>query len=569
MKANLVILNGIICSLDMNMNRHKGTAVAVSDGKIIATGLDQEIKQYITDSTKIIDAEGNSILPGLCDAHTHPSCTASTNIACDLFDIAPKEKQDREDIMEIFRKRIRNYIDENPEMETIHGTGWNLGLFPGNGWELPNRHDLDQIQTEKPIILTSFCQHNLWVNTKAIELAGITANVITPENGSIPRENSGYPSGLFMEWSAMALISENLANYDFSIEQYMDAIRYYQKHLANKYGITLVGEMLFTENAREAYKKLAQSQELTLRVRGVYEISHDDYENKFADVVGRKGQDNVNDLFEINTIKVFMEGEPCMCEPFEEAITASMGLPSDYKGKTFWPHEDSDNLFTSAMKEGFQLHLHAMGDQSVKQSLASLKTAQKQYGDEGRNTIAHLMAIKPEDIEEGGKLKLIASCQPRWMVCDVDIEEIAIPYFSEKRCYDFYPNKRLRNAGWVMAYGTDYPVTLPPNPFHGIQCGMTRTLFPDTSGYESYKGRVLGPEDNKKLDTVTLEESIQSLTINGAYQFFLENVTGSIEVGKSADLVILKCDIEEIPADQIYSVEVANTIFKGETVYQG
>lgn len=567
MFANLVVQNGKIYSLDLNMNRHQGTAVAVLDGKIIAVGRDEEIKPYIGPKTTVIDAKGNTILPGLCDAHCHASFTASSIISCDLYNIFPKENDCREDIMEIFKNRIRNYIKEHPEMKIIRGTGWNLGVFGGNGWALPTRQELDELSMEKPIILESFCQHNLWVNTKAIELSGITSATPTPEAGCIPREANGFPSGLFQEMSAIALIRENLEGYDYTVEQYQDTIRYYQQHLANKYGVTLVGEMLFTPNAREAYKKLAEKNELTIRVRGVYEVAHEDFERKLADAVAREGMDNVNELFEINTIKVFMEGEFSMCEPYEKAITQSLGLPEDYTGNTFWPQADSDKLFTDAMKAGFQIHVHAMGDKAVKQTIASLGVAQSQYGNDGRNTVAHLMAIKPEDIESGGELQLIASCQPRWMVCDTDIEGAGVPYFSKERAYGFYPNKRLRKAGWIVAYGTDFPVTPPPNPFHEIQCGMTRTVFPDAADYEPYKGLVLGPEGNKTIDMVNLDESIQSITINGAYQMFLEKTTGSIEMGKSAELVVLDCDLETIPTDKIYSVSVDKTIFQGKVVY--
>lgn len=567
MFANLIVLNGKIYSFDMHMKQHHGTAVAITNGVITHVGSDTEVEQFVGDNTIVIDAKGHTILPGLCDAHCHASFTASSIIACDLFNVFPGENDRRDDIINEFKTRIRKYVTDNPEAKIIRGTGWNLGVFLGNGWQLPTRLELDEISLDKPIVLESFCQHNLWVNTKAIELAGITAATPTPATGNIPREDSGFPSGLFQEMAAMALIRENIAGYDYTVEQYQDTIRYYQEHLANKYGVTLVGEMLFTQNAREAYKRLAQNNELTIRVRGVYEVAHEEFEKQLAEAVSRKGRDNVNELFEINTIKVFMEGEFAMCEPYEKDILVSLDLPNDYSGSTFWPKADSDKLFTDAMKAGFQLHVHAMGDQAVKQTIASLGVAQGIYGNDVRSTIAHLMAIKQEDIEAGGKLKIIASCQPRWMVCDTDIEAMAVPYFSKERAYNFYPNKRLRNDGWVVAYGTDFPVTPPPNPFHEIQCGITRKLFPDAADFEAYKGLVLGPAENKLIDAVSLDESIQSLTINGAYQMFLENVTGSIEVGKSADLVILDCDLEAVSVDEIYSISVDKTIFRGKVVY--
>lgn len=567
MHADLIVFNGKVLSVDMRLNKHPGTAVVVLGEKIAAVGTDDEILKYRSEGTALIDAKGNTILPGLCDSHCHASFTASSIVACDLFNVFPGENDTRETVMDIFRERLRKYIGDHPEEAIIRGTGWSLTVFSGCGWELPNRHELDEVSGDKPIVLESFCQHNVWVNTKAIEAAGITADTPTPATGNITREAGGYPAGLFQEMSAIAMIKEGIPGYDYSVEQYKDTIRYYQKNLANNYGVTLINDMLFTDNARTAYKELAEAGELTLRVRGVYSVDNDGFERRFAEALARKGTDNVGDLFGINTVKVFIEGEFCMCEPYERSATEALGLPADYTSKLLWPPEENRKLFADAMEAGFQIHAHAMGDRAVRQTVEAFEYAQGIYGNKNRNVIAHLMAVKPEDIEKIGKLKLIGACQPRWMVCDTDLEGFCVPYFSKSRAYDFYPNKRLRAAGCVVTYGTDFPVTPPPDPFHEIQCGMTRTLFPDAPDYEPYKGLVLGPEGNKLRDTVTLEESIQSLTINGAYQNFLEDVTGSIEAGKSAELVILDSDIESVPVDEIYKVKAVRTIFKGRVVY--
>ena len=128
---------------------------------------------------------------------------------------------------------------------------------------------------------------------------------------------------------------------------------------------------------------------------------------------------------------------------------------------------------------------------------------------------------------------------------------------------NFFPNKSFVDAGAIVAYGTDFPVTPPPNPFHEIQCAMTRSVFPDAPDYDRFKGKTLSQHE-----CVSLKEAIRALTINGAYQTFLEDVTGSIEVGKSAELVILDCDIETVPAEEIYQVEAEQTIFKGKLVYK-
>ncbi|MCG8482299.1 MAG: amidohydrolase family protein, partial [Clostridia bacterium] len=172
MYADMIIKNGKVLSCGLNLIRHTGTAVAISGGKIIAVENDEEISKFVSDKTKVVDAKGNTILPGLCDCHCHASFTASSIIACDLFNVFPKEKDTRETVINIFKERLTKYIAEHQEEPIIRGTGWSLSVFGGNSWDLPTRHELDEVCCNKPIVLESFCQHNVWVNTKAIEMAG-------------------------------------------------------------------------------------------------------------------------------------------------------------------------------------------------------------------------------------------------------------------------------------------------------------------------------------------------------------------------------------------------------------
>ncbi|MDO4544991.1 MAG: amidohydrolase [Bacillota bacterium] len=563
-KADLVLINGKVLSVALDGTVTRNEAVAVKDGKILAVDDMRKIGEYIGDGTEVMDCRGNTVLPGLCDDHCHASFSASTYAGCDLFNVFQEDGESNEDVIKKYTDRLEVYIEKNPDAAVIRGTGWNRAWFNGSNGEnrTPDRHDLDKICDGKPIVLESYCQHNIWVNTKAIELSGLTADTPTPETGVIHRESDGYPAGIFEETSAMELIKENLPGYDYTVDQYRQVILKYQRELANSYGVTLICDAFHTENAREAYKQLAAEGKLTVRVRGVYPLDNSRAEEDWQEALSRKGKDTVGDLFGINTVKMFMEGEPCMMEPYNEEVNRVNGKPEDYCGNIFWTEEEGVHYMSEAIKNGFQIHMHSMGDRTVKRSIDCLEKAQQYSGGDDRNIIAHLMAVREEDIERMGRLNISCSCQPRWMVHDTDVEDFYRPCFGDKRALRFYPNKSFEDAGCVVGYGTDFPITPPPDPFHEIQCAMTRSVFPDAPDYERFKGRVLAEEER-----VDLYQAIRALTINGAYQNFLEETTGTIEAGKSADMVVLDCDIETMPVEEIYSIRAQTTVFKGKTVY--
>ena len=563
--ADLVLINGKTLSVDLAGSVTRGEAAAVKDGIIIAAGTSEEMNPFIGSRTKVIDCKGHTVLPGLCDGHCHAASSAGTYAACDLFNIYQEEGESNEDVIKKYTDRLRAYIEANPDLEVIRGNGWNRAWFNGSNGDgrMPSRHDLDEVLSDKPIVLESYCLHNIWVNTKALELSGVTEETPSPDTGVIHREKDGYPTGIFEEASAIELIKANLPGYDYTVKQYKEVLLKYQKELANNYGVTLICDAFHTDNARQAYVELAEEGRLTMRARGVYALDNNRAEEDWQTALSRKGKDNRGDLFQINTIKMFMEGTPCMIEPYSAQVNKTAGREEDYRGDLFWTVKEGAEYMSRAIEQGFQIHMHALGDQTVKTSIDCLEEAQKHSDGDNRNVIAHLMGVREEDVQRIADLSIVCSCQPRWMIYDTDVEDFYKPCFGEERAMKFYPNKSFADAGAIVAYGTDFPVTPPPNPFHEIQCAMTRSVFPDAPDYDRFKGKVLGEQER-----VSLTEAIRALTINGAYQNFLEDVTGTIEVGKSADLVILDCDIEAVPVDEIYKIEADQTIFKGKVVYE-
>jgi predicted amidohydrolase YtcJ len=571
MKADKVLINGKIFSINESNERTIGTAVAIVGEKIAAVGTDEEIGASIGPSSQIIDCGGNTILPGLCDAHCHPSWTASFYLSCDLFNVFYDAGETPDDIIQKYVARVKQYIENHEDYQIVHGIGWNLAHFNGcrGTTRMPTRHDLDKICDDKPLILESYCQHNLWCNTKAIEAAGISAATPEPETGVIFRESGGFPEGVFQQMSAMNLIKEGIPGYDYTVEDYKNTIRRYQKEMANSYGVTMFQDCYCSENAKQAYYELARDKELTVRIRGVHMLDAQTKEHDFADMISNKDKYDAGDLFQINTAKFFLEGDFAMLSPYELEVLDALGLPHDYVAQPLWSMEDTVKYMARAMDEGYQIHCHAMGDASIKLAVDAIESARKKAKLPGfRDVIAHVMAIPEGYFKKMGRMKLICAAQPRWSIWDTDVEDFYIPYAGKERALRFYPIGQFTKAGCVVAYGTDFPVTPPPNPYHELQCAITRSVFKDAPDYERFKGKVLGPEENPCIDCVSLEEAVKSLTWNGAYQLMIEQEAGSVEVGKSADLVVLTGDMENTPADELYDLKVALTLFKGAIVYE-
>lgn len=558
--ADLILTNGKVYSVNMKDEITRAEAVAVKDGHIVKIGSDDEIRMLAGKATEMVDCHGNTILPGLCDAHCHPAVAVTSRKSADLFDAYPEEGQSADELIDSLMVRLKKYIDENPDQEIIRGGGWVCQVFNPND-RFPTRHDIDKICSDKPVILDSFCLHNIWVNTKALELAGIDENTPDPATGRIYREENGYPQGVFNDPEAMDYIKKGVPGYDLSVEEYKEGIRWYQKECAGRYGVTLVQDCMHSDNARQAYREMAEAGELTVRMRGVYHLEPDNYKTQMPEFIARKGMDNAGDDFRIDTIKMFAEGEFHMIDGYLPEYCEAIGKPSDYNGELYW----SDDVFTEyaakAMQAGFNVHVHAMGDGAVKQSAECLAKAQQITGKQPRNIIAHVMLTPDETAELMGQENIIANCQPAWMMLEADVTGCAESIGREKALQS-YPLRKFLDNDVTVAFGTDFPVTPPPDTMQEICVAMTRQITPGATGYDTFKGQTLGNER-----PATLAEAVKALSICGAYQMFGEEYTGSIEVGKSAELVVLDCDIEAMSKEEIYKAKVQKTYFKGEKVF--
>lgn len=584
--ADMVLKNGIVYSVNGTSKDTEATiseAVAVKDGKIIYVGTDSGVKPYVKEgTTQEIDLNGKMVLPGFSDSHAHAKA-----MAANMFDISLYATPAPGQVV----TAIEQWIMSHPGITYITGNGWDTLQEAG----MIAAHDALNAATvnDIPVVLYDSSHHIAWANDKAIAVAGISKNTPDPPGGQIihytskdaPKpEKAGELTGIFHEDSAISLVMKAIP--DNTKDQYMEGIQAYQA-MANSYGLTLNQDPQVSAACIDAYEELANAGDLTMRFRGGYtatpvvNTTGDAFAVTDAAVEAELAQfaedsavkhTSGGDLFQMNFVKIYGDG----------------GGPTTYmkenkdSSNAVWPADQLNYLCDQLEKNGVQIHCHSMGDAALDEFLDAFEYAKSKGDTAQRNSITHLQYVddgtngtfpngtSSNDGKKMAELGVIGIPQPFWMVKD--------PYFTmywpscgKARTEACYPMQSLIDEGVIMAGGSDWPVTQPNAPLTSIQIGMTRTLpyddpavayTPDMQRNPMYRTSLGAGSEKASLRTM-----IQSVTINGAYAMFLENVTGSIEVGKSADMVVLDKDLRHVDPKDIGKTNVMMTIFKGNIVY--
>lgn len=564
-RSNAVFYNGKIISIDMQGREHVHEAMSVTGGRIASLGTDHDIKACINEYTEVIDLKGRTVLPGLSDSHLHVSMSAEMLFDFDIMnpDLAPVHE--REHYLDGYLKKIREYADSHQDADIIRGVGWNPVLFIGHPLGNPTAKELDAACADRPVMIRSYDHHYIWVNTKAIEMAGITIDTPDPRNGIIGRYPDGTPNGIFQETTAMDLLIRNLPGADYTVEQYKAGIEFFQGEFADKLGETLVFDAYCSPNAVQAYQELAQEEKLTMRVRTAFYADPSLPPEQFDEILAAKDKYDGED-FAIKTVKFFVDGSGLsfyLNEPFQPEWLKSIGMPEDYRGYPQWTQEELNEYFLKLDSAGLQIHLHCMGDGAVKMACKAFEyVARTNDIKKNRHVITHLMFADEEDIKKMGELGIIAAIQPMWAAPSGLSEASGAAMFGTHRTHNMYRFGMMKACGCRITCGTDFPVTIPPSPFIGMQTGIAREVGLTHPEYETYKGMSLGEKDEQ----LTLTGLVDGYSISSAYQCFLEDITGSLEVGKSADFIILDKDITALDPLEIEKVKVEEKYFKGKHV---
>jgi len=551
--ADTVFTHGFIYTVD---GRHSvAQAVAVRDGVIVFVGSNAGARAFLGPKTNLVDLGDKLMLPGFTDAHCH----ADTGGIQDLYEISFADAG--KTTIKDYLRQVADFVRAAPGLPGYRGMGWVNGAAPGIG---PLATDLDAVVRDKAVILRSQDGHSAWVNSKALELAGIVKGTPDPPDGKIERLPDGKPSGTLRE-GAIGLTGRVIPSY--AIEQYEAAILHFQKKIAGPFGITQVFIPGLPVNGIQmaAYENLAKSGKLTLRIRAAATLNPgESIADQIQAAVAERAKHS-HSLFQVNAVKFFVDGvieghTGYLLKPYTDARKYNGN--SDYRGMPMWSPEALDAAAIAAFRAGFVLHYHAIGDAAVRMALDAIMAGEKAVGRKDmRPAITHLQLVDPADLPRFETLAVVAVTQPYWFVIDKDyFWNIQVPYLGMRRADDEYPMRSFFSEGALVASSSDYPVTLPPNPLAGIETGVLRWYQGVSSGSET-----LWPSEH-----CTVGQMIDSFTINGSKSLFLEKVSGSIEVGKSADLIVLNRNIFKIPLKLIgdpKQTRVVATYFQGRKVF--
>lgn len=550
--ADLVFRNGAVYTVDPA--RPWARAVAVEHGRIVAVGDDDDVRDTVGSATEVVDLRGRMLLPGFQDAHVHPPSGGLEMLQCNLSDGYTLEEYER---------IVAEYARANPGAEWITGGGWWMDVFPGGN---PPKEPLDRLVPDRPVFLPSRDGHSAWVNSRALELAGVTRETADPEDGVIVRGPGGEPWGTLHE-GAMDLV-EALMPPD-TTEDWLAGLRLAQGYL-HSLGITAWQDAIVGldsgDRTLEAYLAMADEGSLTARVIGALWWDRHRGEDQVDDLVDARERGRVG-RFSPTSVKIMQDGvlenfTAGLLEPYLDAD----GSPTQNRGKSFVDPELLKSYVTRLDAEGFQVHFHAIGDRAVREALDAIEAARGANGpNDHRHHIAHIQVIHPSDLRRFAELGVVANAQPLWASYEGQMVHLTIPFLGRERSGWQYPFGSLARAGATLAGGSDWSVS-SPDPLAEIHMAVNRVApaeFRELLGEEAVRDVFLPGE---RLD---LAAAVRMFTMGSAYVNHLDEVTGSIEVGKYADLVVLDRNPFDLPSSEIREAKVLLTMVEGERVFTG
>lgn len=555
--ATKVYRGGIIQTMDDD--RSTATAIAILDDKIVYVGDDAGVEAFIGEGTEITELDGKMILPGFIDSHIHgASGWIADMYQCNLANVDATE--------EAYLAAIKKFADANPELEVLIGQSFQVNVFGDNG---PSKEALDSVVPDRPMVISDTSQHSTWANSKAIEMAGITAKTPDPEGGKIYHNSDGSVSGYFAD---CFLFGDIYAKGATTLEQYEAAWMNWQKE-ANSFGITafsdggmLNGIDFKPEERWEMVDRLEDEGTLTLRANmSIIPTPNDASDEAIANIIKTYDdcQKYASDYQVVRTVKAFVDGvvegrTGFLLEPYD----AAAGTEAGYRGVPIWTQENLDKLVAAVDAAGYKIHIHAIADGSTRMGIDAIEKAlQANKTEDSRHVITHITLIDPTDIPRMATNGIVAAMQPTWFYRDPWFSQLEEQMLGSERFARMYVIKDMLDAGIVMTGSADYNVLPDYRPLTGIEAGTTQC--------SPYEGQDTDPAYIRNVDqAATLMQMLEAYTRNGAYQMGLEDKIGSLEVGKLADLVVLDKDLFSIELKDIAETKVVETVLGGKLVYK-
>ncbi len=535
-----VFRNGAL--FDGHKHLGRGLAVVVEDGRIAAVVAEAEAPNGA--AVTEVDLAGGLLAPGFVDAHVHAVQGGLERIRCDLSELEARAE---------YLAHIREYAAAHPDRSWILGGGWSMAAFPNF---TPTAAELDEFLPDRPVFLPNRDHHGAWVNSRALELAGIDANTPDPAHGRIERDADGRPIGMLHE-GAMDLVSHHIPA--TTEEEYDAALLAGQSYL-HSLGVTgwqdaIVGNYAGIDDPGPTYARAARRGDLTAYVVGALWWERDRGEEQLPDLLKRRHTYS-DGRFRATSVKVMQDG-------IAENGTAALGTPyldrcghpTDNRGHSFVDAEALRRYVAMLDAAGFQVHVHAIGDRGVREALDAF--AGVAGSADRRHHIAHLQLIDPDDIRRFAEFGVAANMQALWACLDEQMTELTLPFLGEERATWQYPFGDLHRAGARLVAGSDWPVTTP-DPLAAIHVAVNRWAYGESgrAGSEAFL-----PEQALALETAFAAYTSGSAWINH------RDDAGVIAAGAVADLVVLDRDPFAGPPKEIGAAQAVSTWVDGRPVF--
>jgi predicted amidohydrolase YtcJ len=560
MASELLLLVGRVETLGATPTA-PSDAILVRAGRIAAVGTASDLRREAGSHVEVVDLPGTTAIPGINDSHLHLASWGATQPPLAL-DVSPRAVGSIGEIVEA----VRSATQRTPVGEWIRGSGWHLASLAecvSGDRRSPTRQDLDAVAPDHPVALADFSQHALWVNSRALAIAGVDARTETPPGSDIPRDERGEPIGILSEFAAQALVSRHMPT--FTREDRKAAIRRATAEL-HALGITSVTDpavgpgggdsMLGTETLR-AYEELLLDGELGLRVN-VLLLFGAEGSGTARDVATGLREIRVDSADELwlrdAGMKIFADGIP----PLYTSWLSEPYADRDVVGSLVIPGADDDERAAELFEmvrlghvAGRQVGVHATGDRAIDVVVDAFVAAQERHRrDDARHYVIHGDLASAPTLRAMARHGFGVNVQPQIKIAAT---ELMAGLLGEERGAYQWPNRLMLDSGVWVAFSSDAPVCWP-DWREGVAGAVLRRSLSS--------GAVAGPEQR-----ITVREALRAYTVGGAYQDFAERVKGTIEPGRVADLCVLDADPFEVDPQDIPAIGIAATFVDGEAVF--
>ena len=495
-------------------------------GKVVAIGA-QELRQKYPDAT-FIDGQNKVLLPGLIDAHGHVMGLGETLLQVDL-----RESKSALDAA----KMVQAYAKTQQELAWVTGRGWNQVLWPGKAY--PTASLLDEYVNNKPVMLSRVDGHASWVNTKALEIAGITKDTLDPPGGKIVRDKQGNPTGVLIDNAESLMLKHLPKTSETTLTVQLNAAG---EHLLSK-GITSVHDAGIDKVVYNYYKKRVAEHSLPVRIYPMIAATS-------ANLLQLLEEGHVQDQYDwlsIRSVKAYGDGAlgsrgAALLQPYSDA--------SDNKGLLVTREQDLKPLFDLVLGKGFQLNFHAIGDRANRLALDQFADSfSRTDGKSFRNRVEHAQVVNVDDIPRFKTLNIIPAMQPTHATSDMNMAEDRV---GADRLKGAYAWQTFLNQGSPVAFGSDFPVELA-NPFFGLHAAVTR----QNRNNSPDKGWIPN-------EAVTVKQAFRGFTLDAAYAAHQEKILGGLTEGKWADFILIDQDVFSISPQNIWKTQILETWIAGE-----